>query len=77
MGKMGGLCATDSVSEVLHNCAWGAYDDHDGKVAVFEGHKICDIYDGVRVEPIRVIARFSLSEFEKSAESIACEYEAW
>lgn len=76
LGEVGGLCACDSVADLLANTVMDALDPSD-EVIVFEGIKLADIYDGARVEPVREVARFTVSYFKEHADEIANEYQRW
>lgn len=71
MGDEGGICATESVTDLLNNTAYDLVDEAEAEVVVLRGQHICDIYDGVRIYPTEVIARFTAQEFaalERSGE---------
>ena len=73
--EFGGICAVEFADDLLKNFVWDAYDDNrPGEVVVFEGVLLAEIYDGVRVRPIREVARFTMEEFEAGA---GREYETW
>ena len=70
-----GLCACESVSELLKNTVWTDSDAHEAEVVVFKGRKVARIYDGIRVYPTEILATFRPSEFADRAEEIAEQYE--
>jgi hypothetical protein len=69
MGEEGGVCATISVGDLKRNTVYSA-SEADAEVVVFEGNRICNIYDGVRVYPTKIIARYSAQEFDANADDI-------
>ena len=75
MDMLGGICACDSVASLLNNTAMDAANDDD-EVIIFEGRKICEIYDGYRVEPVREIARFTVQEFVNMCDEMTA-FEKW
>jgi hypothetical protein len=71
-----GLCACSTVAELLRNTVMDAMNNDD-EVIVFSAHKIEDIYDGCRVNPIEEKERFSVNFFINHSEEIAEKYEIW
>lgn len=61
----GGICACVDPSDLLNNTVMDAMDDDD-EVVIFRGNKLCDIYDGVRVDPIEEIDRMTVKEFSET-----------
>lgn len=65
-----GICACASASELLRNTVWA-----DGKYAAgaevlaLDGDIVEWIYDGVRIYPTRILARYSPAEFRKLHEA--------
>lgn len=57
LGDEGGVCACMTVTELknVKHCTNG------DEIIVFAGRKICEIYDGYRVDPVEEIARFDIS----------------
>ncbi len=74
--EQGGVCACDSVSDLIQNTVMDAMDDDD-EVVVFEADVVSRIYDGYRVLPVKEIVRFSVAHFIQNANQIATEYERW
>lgn len=72
-----GLCACDSVSGLMSNTVWTSSDFGNAEVVVIKGRVIDEIYDGSRVYPTEVVARFRPSEFASRANEIAEKYEVW
>lgn len=70
-----GICATESVQELLNNTVFTASDDHDAEIVIFRGQRVSRIYDGVRVYPTEIIVRMKPSEFYANADEIAEIYE--
>jgi len=76
MFNKGGICATESISDLLNNTAYDLVDEAEAEVVVLRGQHICDIYDGVRIYPTEIVARFAAQEFaalERSGEVYAYE----
>lgn len=59
-----GLCCADSVSSLRTYADFGNDEDHE--IVIFEGHQTGEIYDGVVVEPVKELARTSISDFMTS-----------
>lgn len=75
MEEFGGICASPSISSLVNNTVFGPHEA--AEIVILKGHKNCDIYDGVRIEPTAVVARFSYSEFRaKLADGSIYEYES-
>lgn len=72
-----GLCACDSVSGLMSNTVWTSNDAGDAEVVVVKGRVIDEIYDGARIYPTEIVARFKPSEFAAKADEIADRYEEW
>jgi hypothetical protein len=72
-----GICACESVSELLRNTVFTNSDDHEAEVVVLRGRKMMNIYDGVRIYPTEIVATFKPSVFYANAESIAETHEQW
>jgi len=62
MIEHGGICACDSVDDLMDNTAMGAANNDD-EIVVFKGIALCEIYDGYRVRPISEVARMTVVEF--------------
>lgn len=78
MAEEGGLCACDSVTDLTRNTVWPLWNERNAEVVVFQGHKVCDIYDGARVTPVKEIARYSGGQFKQMVEDgTAYDHEAW
>lgn len=60
-GHNRGVCATETVSELLHNTAFCNFGS--AEIVVLTGDKVSDIYDGVRIRPTGIVATFSYDEF--------------
>ena len=60
-GQKRGLCATETVSELIHNTAF--CNSGCAEIVVLTGEKISDIYDGVRIRPTSIVVKFSYDEF--------------
>jgi hypothetical protein len=76
-GGTEGVCACESVSELMRNTVWTDKDDHDAEIVVLEGDKVANIYDGVRIYPTAIVATFKPSEFAALADEIAATLERW
>ena len=75
-GHKRGLCATETVSELLHNTAF--FNCGSAEIVVLTGEKITDIYDGVRIRPTGIVATFSYDEFvAKVRDESICDYETF
>lgn len=76
-GQTHGICATESVSELLHNTAFCNLSG-SAEIVVLTGEKVSDIYDGVRIRPTSIIATFSYAEFvAKVRDGSAYDFEEW
>ena len=76
LGSLGGVCACESVSDLINNTAFTT--KYDLEVVVFRGEKVCDIYDGVRVVPSEIVDRISAKDFyamSGDSDSVIYEYE--
>ena len=62
MEECGGICACESISDLVRNTVMAVLDDDD-QIVVLHGRHICDIYDGVRIYPTAVIAEMTKREF--------------
>jgi hypothetical protein len=60
-GNSRGLCATETVGELLRNTAFCNFGS--AEIVVLTGEKIATIYDGVRIRPTGIVATFSYDEF--------------
>ena len=60
-GNKRGLCATETISDLLHNTAFCNFGS--AEIVVLAGEKVCNIYDGVRIRPSSIVATFSYDEF--------------
>lgn len=69
-----GVCACITVNDLLHNTVMDAVDDTD-EVVVIRARELSEIYDGYRVYPVEIVARFTVAEFKANAEEIAAKYE--
>jgi hypothetical protein len=76
-GGEDGLCACDSVSDLMRNTVWTESDAGEAEVVVLRGQAIEEIYDGTRIYPTEVLATFKPTEFAKNAQQIAEQYEEW
>ena len=72
-----GLCVSDRPD--TFGGAEGAYGpDRAGEVLVLKGVRMEQIYDGYRIRPTTIVARFSWQEWkEKIADESAWDYEDW
>jgi hypothetical protein len=73
-GGTKGLCACETVGDLLHNTAF----ENFGRAVVYvlHGNKVCDIYDGVRITPTEIVAVFSYDEFKaKVSDGSIYDYE--
>lgn len=59
--EVGGICATDSATSLYNNTAFFRSDN--AEIVVLRGQKLAEIYDGFRIYPTAVVARFSYDEF--------------
>lgn len=75
-GNSEGLCACETVTDLMNNTVMDAMNDDD-EIVIIAGHEICKIYDGVRIEPVLEIARFTVAQFNSNFEQIAEQYEIW
>lgn len=76
-GQERAVCATDTVTELLHNTAFCDLTGH-AEIVVLTGDKVIDIYDGVRIKPTGIVATFSYNEFlSKVRDESIYEYETW
>lgn len=75
-GGTEGLCACLTVTELLNNTVMDAVDDN-GEVVVLKGIEVAEIYDGYRIYPTEVVARFTVAEFVANADAIAAKYETF
>ena len=74
-GYAKGLCASDTPDEF--GGAWQAHND-DSEVVVIKGRVLNEIYDGYRIFPLEIIARFSKAEWRKKINNeTAWDYEDW
>lgn len=76
-GQSRGLCVSDRPDHF--GGAEGAYGaDRPGEVVVVKGKVVEQIYDGYRIRPTEVVARFSWAEWKKKiADESAWDYEDW
>jgi len=76
-GGTEGVCCCDSIDGLLNNTVMDAMNDDD-EVVVIRGQEIAEIYDGYRVYPTEIIARMTVAEFTRLAETgAAYDYEDW
>lgn len=73
-GGAEGICACLTVSDLLNNTVMDAMDDDD-EVVVLKGIEVTEIYDGYRIYPTEVVARFTVAEFMANTDAIAEKYE--
>ena len=73
-GGTEGICACLTVTELLNNTVMDVVDDND-EVVVLNGVELAEIYDGYRIYPTAVVARFTVAEFRANASEIAEKYE--
>ena len=74
--ECGGVCACESVGELTNNTAFTT--GHGLEVVIFCGQKVCNIYDGVRVIPTKIVDRISAKDFydmSKDSGSVIYDYE--
>ena len=76
-GGSEGVCACESVSELMRNTVWSEDDRYDAEVVIMRGQRVSRIYDGVRVYPTEIVKTMKPSEFARDAERIAETYEEW
>ena len=76
-GSVKGLCVSSSPDRF--GGAEGAYSaDRPGEVVVLKGQVVTEIYDGYRIRPTEIVARFTWSEWkQKIADESAWDYEDW
>ena len=76
-GNNEGLCVSDRPDHF--GGAEGAYgDDRPGEVVVLRGQVVNEIYDGYRIRPTVIIARFAWDEWkQKISDESAWDYEDW
>lgn len=76
LGEEGGICACDSVMQMLSNTAFTT--NWNLEIVVFKAQKLAAIYDGWRVYPTKIIDRIDAGRFlelSKDGDSIIYEYE--
>ena len=71
MEEKGGICACDSVTELI-NARHATYGD---EIVIFKGNVLCKIYDGYRVEPVEILARFDVVDMYEEKKELLYEYE--
>lgn len=76
-GGTEGVCACESVSELMRNTVWSEDDGYEAEVVIMRGQRVERIYDGVRVYPTEIVKTMKPSEFAANADDIACNYEEW
>ena len=76
-GNEKGLCVSDRPDHF--GGAEGAFGfERPGEVLVLKGKVVTKIYDGYRIRPTEIVARFSWSEWKtKIADGSAWDYEDW
>ena len=76
-GYKHGLCVSDRPDRF--GGAEGAYGSHrPGEVVVLKGTKVAEIYDGYRIRPTEIVARFSWATWQAMlADGTAWDYEDW
>lgn len=75
-GEQGGVCATGSVNELSRNTVYELITEPTAEVVVLNGNRITEIYDGVRIEPTTIVARFSGAQWMAMvADGSAYDYE--
>ena len=62
MEDAGGICVCESISDLARNTVMAVLDDDD-QIVVLHGRHICDIYDGVRIHPVEIVAEMTKREF--------------
>ena len=74
-GYTEGLCVSDTPDNF--GGAWQAHGD-DAEVIILRGQVLNEIYDGYRIRPSEIVARFSKAEWrEKINDESAWDYEDW
>jgi hypothetical protein len=76
-GDLGGLCVSGSPDQF--GGARGAYGpEKPGEVVILKGRRIIEIYDGYRIEPTALVARFTEETWDRMiADESAWDYEDW
>ena len=69
-GGTEGICACTSAADLIRNTVWadGKYAE-GAEIVAFTGIKCMDIYDGARVYPTAIIARYTPAEFRSLHEA--------
>lgn len=62
------------MGELTRNTVYTSSDNYDAEIVVIEGEILSDIYDGVRIYPTQIVARFKPSEFDARAYEIEEQY---
>lgn len=68
-GGTEGICACQTVGDLLRNTVFSS-TSATAEVLVLEGEKLSTIYDGVRIYPTAIVARFTPREFDARAYEI-------
>ena len=77
-GGTEGLCACQSIGDLLHNTVWDLAGGEGAEVVIFKGQRMAEIYDGVRVYPTAIVVTMTTAEFDaRVADESIYEYEEW
>jgi hypothetical protein len=75
-GYTEGLCVSESPDRF--GGAEGAYDPGTAEIVVLKGKKLASIYDGARIRPTEIVARFPWEVWKQMiADETAWDYEDW